>query len=103
VSRGGAFLFSLCTYNEFMDSNLVLDTVQRCAELLNSLLEKPVVRIARLNTIGLWIIPAKSGTPVYIPGTDDTRRPQDSQGVIASFEGTPDEFSVSMLHLCLGQ
>ena len=103
MSRGGAHLFSLCTYNEFMYNNIVLDTVQRYAELLNSFFEKPVVRIARLNTIGLWIIPTKSGTPVYVPGTDGTRRPQNPQDVVASFECTPDEFSVSVLRLSLGQ
>ena len=82
---------------------IVLDTVQRYAELLNSFFEKPVVRIARLNTIGLWIIPTKSGTPVYIPGTDETRRAQNSQGIVAFLEGSPDEFSISVLQLCLGQ
>jgi hypothetical protein len=82
---------------------IVLDTVERYAELLNSFFEKPVVRIARLNTIGLWIIPTRSGTPVYIPATDETRRPQQSRRVVASFEATHDEFSISALRLCLGQ
>ena len=82
---------------------IVLDTVQRYAELLNSFFETPVARTARLNTIGLWIIPTRSGTPVYVPGTDGTRRTRNPQDVVASFECTPDEFSVSVLRLCLGQ
>jgi hypothetical protein len=86
-----------------MNNNLVLDTVQRYAELLNSFFEKPVLRISRLNTIGLWIIPTKSGTPVYVPGPDGLRRPQNRQHVVSSFECTPDEFSICVLQLCLGQ
>jgi hypothetical protein len=68
---------------------VVLDTVQRYAELLNSFFEKPVVRTARLNTIGLWIIPTRSGTPVYVPGTDGTRRTRNPQDVVASLNAHP--------------